>query len=240
MITEKLCPKCGDTKLAEKFSKSSSSKTGLRSYCKECASKNRKKYYKENIDKEKQYRDDNKSKYKDYNDNYYQKNKEELKKKRLQYYYDNYEYSLAKNKKYREENPEKMAEYKRVWEKKNRKMLNERKNKFNKENPHIITWRSLLQNTIKRMNTIKEKRTIEELGYSAEELKNDMINKFTEGMNWQNHGEWHIDHIKPVSSFDKNTPPKIVSALSNLQPLWSTTREINGVIYEGNLNKGSN
>jgi hypothetical protein len=29
-----------------------------------------------------------------------------------------------------------------------------------------------------------------------------------------------------------------VCALSNLQPMWSTTREINGIIYEGNLNKG--
>jgi len=57
-------------------------------------------------------------------------------------------------------------------------------------------------------------------------------------MSWENHGEWHIDHIKPVSSFDKDTPMNIVNALSNLQPLWKTTREINGIIYEGNLNKG--
>jgi hypothetical protein len=57
-------------------------------------------------------------------------------------------------------------------------------------------------------------------------------------MTWDNYGEWHIDHIKPVSSFDKDTPQSIVNALSNLQPLWATTREINGVVYEGNLNKG--
>jgi len=56
-------------------------------------------------------------------------------------------------------------------------------------------------------------------------------------MSWDNHGEWHIDHIKPVSKFDKETPMSIVNALSNLQPLWETTREINGVIFEGNLNK---
>jgi len=28
--------------------------------------------------------------------------------------------------------------------------------------------------------------------------------------------------------------------LNNLQPLWSTTRKINGIIYQGNLNKGKN
>jgi len=56
-------------------------------------------------------------------------------------------------------------------------------------------------------------------------------------MNWNNYGEWHIDHIKPVISFDKNTPPSVVNALENIRPLWATTREINGIIYEGNLNR---
>jgi hypothetical protein len=27
---------------------------------------------------------------------------------------------------------------------------------------------------------------------------------------------------------------------ANLQPLWATTREINGVLYEGNINKHNN
>jgi len=58
-------------------------------------------------------------------------------------------------------------------------------------------------------------------------------------MNWGNYGEWHIDHIKPVSSFDKTIPINVVNALSNLQPLWATTRRINGVIYEGNINKSN-
>ena len=37
--------------------------------------------------------------------------------------------------------------------------------------------------------------------------------------------------------FNKNTEPKIVNALENLRPLWATTREIDGIIYEGNLNR---
>lgn len=36
---------------------------------------------------------------------------------------------------------------------------------------------------------------------------------------------------------DKVIHPNIVNALANLRPLWATTREINGVIYEGNLNR---
>lgn len=56
-------------------------------------------------------------------------------------------------------------------------------------------------------------------------------------MTWNNHGEWHIDHIKQVFTFSKDTPMNIVNALSNLRPLWATTRIINGVIYYGNLNR---
>jgi hypothetical protein len=62
------------------------------------------------------------------------------------------------------------------------------------------------------------------LGYTRDELRSHMENLFTEGMSWDNHGEWEIDHIKPVKAFwdEGVTDPKIVNALSNLQPLWKT------------------
>jgi len=48
-------------------------------------------------------------------------------------------------------------------------------------------------------------------------------------MSWENRGEWHIDHIKPVSSFDKSEKMSVVNSLDNLQPLWA----------KDNLSKGS-
>jgi hypothetical protein len=47
--------------------------------------------------------------------------------------------------------------------------------------------------------------------------------KFTEGMNWQNYGEWHVDHIKPCSLFDLTDPNQMTECYhySNLQPLWA-------------------
>jgi hypothetical protein len=90
------------------------------------------------------------------------------------------------------------------------------------------------------MGTDKEGHTIDMLGYSALELKIHIITLFTIGMSWSNYGEWHIDHIKPVSSFNKNEKVSVVCALKNLQPLWSTTRKIDGIVYEGNLNKYKN
>jgi hypothetical protein len=57
------------------------------------------------------------------------------------------------------------------------------------------------------------------LGYTPDELKTHLESLFTEGMTWGNYGDWHIDHIKPVSRFDKTTPVHIVNSLDNLQPL---------------------
>jgi hypothetical protein len=53
------------------------------------------------------------------------------------------------------------------------------------------------------------------------DLKKNIESKFIDGMTWDNYGEWHIDHIKPISSFNKNEEPKIVNSLDNLQPLWA-------------------
>lgn len=111
-------------------------------------------------------------------------------------------------------------------------------NDYYKRKPYIYTWRSLVYRTLK--GKMKDDTTLELLGYNYVDLKEHLESLFTEGMSWENYGEWHVDHIKPIANFTSNTLPSIVSALSNLQPLWATTREINGIIYEGNLNKNKN
>ena len=109
--------------------------------------------------------------------------------------------------------------------------------KYRRDNPHIIAWRTLLHSTLNRLGTEKQGHTIDMLGYSALELKEHIENQFQSGMTWENHGFWHIDHIKGVINFESDTDIKIVCALDNLRPLWATTREIDGIIYEGNLNR---
>jgi hypothetical protein len=48
--------------------------------------------------------------------------------------------------------------------------------------------------------------------------------QFKPGMSWKNHGPkgWHIDHIKPLASFDLSSPKEQAIAFSykNTQPLW--------------------
>ena len=63
------------------------------------------------------------------------------------------------------------------------------------------------------------------LQYSIEDLKKHLQSLFQEGMNWGNYGKWHIDHIKPISSFCWKSVNDVEFqecwALKNLQPLWA-------------------
>ena len=54
-------------------------------------------------------------------------------------------------------------------------------------------------------------------------LKIHFTHLFQEGMSWDNYGEaWHVDHIRPSSSFDLNDPQQFKLCFSwwNLQPLF--------------------
>lgn len=108
---------------------------------------------------------------------------------------------------------------------------------WQKANPHIVAWRTLLHTTLRKLGRRKTERTIETLGYSAQEFRLHIESLWTPGMTWDNYGSWHVDHIRPVRSFQRDTSPKVVNALKNLRPLWATTRIIDGVWYEGNLNR---
>jgi hypothetical protein len=44
--------------------------------------------------------------------------------------------------------------------------------------------------------------------------------KFIDGMNWDNRGEWHIDHIIPLSSAKSEEELRKLCHYTNLQPLW--------------------
>ena len=128
------------------------------------------------------------------------------------------------NKNYREKNKEKIKEINRIsgkkYSEKNKEKIKKYAKEYYKKNKHLKAWRDMLKSSLKRLGQKKEAATIELLGYSALELKNHIQSLFVDGMTWDNHGEWHIDHIKPVSSFPKTTHPSVVNALTNLQPLW--------------------
>ncbi len=75
----KVCTKCKEEKSLEDFRKQSSTKDGLKYYCKECDDRTAKRYYEKNkkkiIIKVTQWQKDNPSKVRDYKKSYYGKNR---------------------------------------------------------------------------------------------------------------------------------------------------------------------
>lgn len=63
------------------------------------------------------------------------------------------------------------------------------------------------------------------LGFTLADLMAHLEAQFLPGMTWDNRGEWHIDHIRPLCSFSFQTPDdpqfREAWALTNLQPLWA-------------------
>lgn len=69
----------------------------------------------------------------------------------------------------------------------------------------------------------KAYKTMELIGCSVNKLMRHFELQFRDGMNWNNYGlyGWHIDHIKPLSSFDlkKKSEQRKAFHYTNLQPL---------------------
>jgi hypothetical protein len=190
------------------------------------------------LQKNKEWRENNKDYISEYSKKYREENKEILSEYKKIYYNENKEEISIKKKKWREENKDYMSEYNKIWRENNtekvienrKKYMNSKSYKSNKKrwyklnkekNPHVLAWRCILTNSLKRLGKKKEDETIKLLGYSAIELKEYIESLFVEDMSWDNYGEWHIDHIKPVSSYDSDTPVDVVNNLENLQPLWA-------------------
>lgn len=77
----------------------------------------------------------------------------------------------------------------------------------------------------------KVKFKMEELiGCSKKYLKKYIENKFKQNMTWNNHGKWHIDHIKPCVSFNLEYDNELKKCFhyTNLQPLWAKDNIIKG------------
>ncbi|MEM4725965.1 MAG: hypothetical protein QXG63_03420 [Nitrososphaerales archaeon] len=73
------------------------------------------------------------------------------------------------------------------------------------------------------MGLSKSLRTRDLIGCSLEMLKTHIESQFKPGMTWDNYGDWHIDHVVPLSSFDLSKEDQLRTACNykNLQPLWA-------------------
>lgn len=83
--------------------------------------------------------------------------------------------------------------------------------------------RARIRSAIKFRSIVKSGKTLELLGADIGIVCRFIENKFLVGMNWDNFGEWHIDHIKPLAEFNLLLESEQRKAFhyTNLQPLWA-------------------
>ena len=159
-------------------------------------------------------------------------------------------YNIEYHKNYYKENKEKIAEYQRCYERNNREFINAYRRKYNTKESWL-EWRRkrykermgkdidfrlsyVLRARLNRAlnGIVKRESVINLLGCDIEKFKSYIELQFSEGMNWDNYGYygWHIDHIKPIASFDLTDPEQQKKCFhyTNLQPLWA----------EDNMSKG--
>jgi hypothetical protein len=147
---------------------------------------------------------------------HYFKNRE----KRLQYFSD-----------WQKDNRDRLNDYHQKWREKNIDKHRESKRNYERTRKAndplyklISNFRTAIYQVLKENNVDKNGHYFEVLKYTPEELINHLEKQFTDGMTWDNYGQWHVDHVMPISVHDiqeigDNEFMRCWS-LSNLQPMW--------------------
>lgn len=177
----------------------------------------------------KQYRERNKERIREqknkYMKEYYLKNKEKISKYQELYYQRNAENVKTRVRNWKEENKPVVDAYNKRYRADHTKEHAEYIKRRRHEDPKyklICAIRNMLNNAFnKRMKIEKTKETEEILGCSIEVFIAHLQSQFQEGMTLENHGEWHIDHIIPLSSAKTEDDVIKLNHYTNLQPLWA-------------------
>lgn len=82
-------------------------------------------------------------------------------------------------------------------------------------------------------------RTHELIGCTITELMDHLSKQFTEGMTWDNYGEWHIDHKRPCASYDLTQAEQQKACFhhSNLQPMWAKDNRRKWSYWDGKMHR---
>ena len=213
----KKCSKCGNILSFDLFVKDKSKKDGYYSSCKKC----NKKQHKES---NKKYREKVK------NTNWYKEQKKSYRKK---YYIENKSKEYKNHKKWLNENREVRRKHYNNFYEKHKEDINFRLK---------LNIRNRIKNSLRSKKTRKDNTTTEYIGCSFDFYRQYLEERFKDGMSWDNYGEWHIDHIKPLSLFDFNDEKELKEAFhyTNTQPLWAKENLSKGIKYANPIEQEKN
>lgn len=136
----------------------------------------------------------------------------------------------VKQRAFREANKQKTSNQKKEWYHNNKEYVLKKTYAYRKNRLKNDTNFKLRINLSGRLRQaikggFKAGSAVRDLGCSIQELREHLEKQFQPGMSWGNWTKdgWHIDHIKPLSSFDLTDRQQLLEAChySNLQPLWA-------------------
>lgn len=233
-MDDKRCSLCGAIKPISNYYKRVDSLDGYRNECMACLSERCKAKYKNNSEYSKQkaiewYRN-NKAIAHQRSKEWVKANSKKRNKINKKHYQNNKEKKKVYQRLWAQNNPEKVKVIKEKERKKHTEKYREYHNKlhcrrYKTDNKYRLNHliRGAIHASLKGR---KEGRYWEDIvGYTINQLIIHLENNFKDGMNWDNQGEWHIDHEKPISSFRYSSYDdeefKKCWTLDNLQPLWA-------------------
>jgi len=214
--TKKECSACKEKLPAtiDYFFSSKMGKHGLRSVCKKC-------FYNQSM--EYKQKPSSRLQQKEYRKKHHTKNKDANNKKCREYYHNNAEKEKERTARYRKANIEKY------------RLLDEKR----RLDPKFRASQGISKG-IRQCLKYKSKRGLHWetlVDFTKEDFIKHMEKLFVDGMNWDNYGTWHIDHVIPISAFNFEVPEhmdfKRCWSLKNLQPLWAS----DNISKHGNLDK---
>ena len=153
---------------------------------------------------------------------YYDKNKEQERIQKKEWQTNNKDKKAASDKRYRQKHAEKIKQNIRS----NYPRLREKQRERYRTDPEYrlkMCLRAGFTQSLRLQDAEKHTSVSKLIGCTMAELKTYLSSKFVEGMSWDNHGKWHIDHVRPVSSFSMADASQRAKCwhFSNLQPLWA-------------------
>jgi hypothetical protein len=217
----KICTECKVDKPLSDYYRENRANSGVKSKCKVCIEKYKKLYKEVNLEKIKE-------KQREYS-------RKETVKKRVKEYRIKHKHRLnLVSKAYREKNKELLKSKKKEYNKNNIENIRVRvriRLSTNIQAKLAHNLRARFHDALKRQKLTKNSSVLQLTGCNISEVKKHITSLFQNGMNWKNYGEWEIDHIIPIASFDLRDceQQKKCFNFTNLQPLWK----------EDNRKKGS-
>lgn len=193
----KTCSICKSLKPLTAYCKHKYAPDGLSYTCRPCNLERSRTP--ESKERKRKYRQRKLDEHKKWDKERYERKRDYILKRQLDYYY---------------KNRDEIREKRKTHSKKHKQKLNHKLG---------CVIRSRINKVIKKEN--RSFSAVETLACSLEEFISYLESKFQPGMTWENRGfrGWHIDHIKPLCSFDLLDPEQFKEAThyTNLQPLWA-------------------